>query len=426
MKKIFTSKLALIAIVFLVGFSHIAGAVAPVCDVAVAPFGITRTTAYSGINVTYDYAANTLIPISEKGLCVSTSPKPTVSDKIFIANKPGTTLYEPILMYGLLPNTKYYVRAYAITTDYSVTPAAVAAPVYSPSDITFTTSNENVEAYWSLGTDLTSAVVGSITAPDLNIENLCTSVGYNQNTGGTAGTTNYFANTPVGWAKLTTGVKTMLLETDAPTAYLAFQITNNGPKFTINKLALSILGYKTGGLRVKFVYSLNGFTTAPDTIKSFAFNDELKTTQTTPTVAVLTANGGLTSNYGKENIFSQPSIVVDNGKTISFRMLIWGKVNSGPMMRDLVVSGTTGTATAILPSLKNDNELVLVKLADNLRIANASEITKFDVFSVNGTLIKTVQNSASEMNMDISGFRTGMYIVKGYTASGVKTGKFIR
>lgn len=66
---------------------------------------VKTTTASCSITVTGT-------PVSEMGACCWTQPNPIVSQKKFIlpsGSKNGT----PVMMTGLKPNTKYYVRAYA-------------------------------------------------------------------------------------------------------------------------------------------------------------------------------------------------------------------------------------------------------------------------------------------------------------------------
>ncbi|MBL7886690.1 MAG: hypothetical protein JNJ52_08080 [Flavobacterium sp.] len=68
---------------------------------------ITGGTADGGGTVTNDGGA----AVTQKGLCWSTSPNPTIADS-FTNNGFGTGTFTSI-MYGLVPNTTYYVRAYA-------------------------------------------------------------------------------------------------------------------------------------------------------------------------------------------------------------------------------------------------------------------------------------------------------------------------
>lgn len=66
---------------------------------------VKTTTASCSITVTGT-------PVSEMGACCWTQPDPTVSQKKFILS-PGSKNGTPVMMTGLKPDTKYYVRAYA-------------------------------------------------------------------------------------------------------------------------------------------------------------------------------------------------------------------------------------------------------------------------------------------------------------------------
>ena len=73
---------------------------------------ITSTSATSGGNVTDEGTS----PVSRRGVCWSTTPNPTVgvNDTTWNASGPGifTSLFFP-----LMPNTSYYVRAYAVNAE---------------------------------------------------------------------------------------------------------------------------------------------------------------------------------------------------------------------------------------------------------------------------------------------------------------------
>ena len=71
---------------------------------------ITQTTAIGGGNVTADGGAT----VTERGICWSTSPSPTVNGS-HATNGTGTGSYT-INMTGLTANTTYFVRAYAINS----------------------------------------------------------------------------------------------------------------------------------------------------------------------------------------------------------------------------------------------------------------------------------------------------------------------
>jgi len=68
---------------------------------------ITFTTATSGGEVTYNGGGN----VSQRGVCWSTNPAPTISDSK-TSDGSGTGIYTSYII-NLIANTKYYLRAYA-------------------------------------------------------------------------------------------------------------------------------------------------------------------------------------------------------------------------------------------------------------------------------------------------------------------------
>ena len=68
----------------------------------------------SGGKITYDGGAS----ITEKGICWSTSSNPDIADS-FINSGSDTSRYQSTIT-GLLSGTKYYVRAYAKNSDWTV------------------------------------------------------------------------------------------------------------------------------------------------------------------------------------------------------------------------------------------------------------------------------------------------------------------
>jgi uncharacterized protein (TIGR02145 family) len=74
---------------------------------------IKANTAISGGKITFDGGS----AITAKGICWSTSPAPDLSDS-FTANGTDTSRYHST-MNGLIPATKYFVRAYAKNSAYT-------------------------------------------------------------------------------------------------------------------------------------------------------------------------------------------------------------------------------------------------------------------------------------------------------------------
>ena len=86
---------------------------------------VTSTSAVVGCNIT----AQGTNPITERGLCVSTTSNPTISNTKIISGS-GTGSYD-VSVTNLTMSTQYYVRAYAITS----------AGVYYSNQMDFTTAN---------------------------------------------------------------------------------------------------------------------------------------------------------------------------------------------------------------------------------------------------------------------------------------------
>lgn len=105
---------------------------------------ISPTSALSGGTVTSD--AGTVV--SARGVCYSTNPSPTITDRVTM-NGHGTGNYSSELK-GLSPNTKYYLRAYAINyngtgygEEFSFTTLPEQVPVVTTlpvKDISFSTA----------------------------------------------------------------------------------------------------------------------------------------------------------------------------------------------------------------------------------------------------------------------------------------------
>ena len=71
---------------------------------------ITTTSALSGGNILSDFGS----PVFEKGICWSTTPNPTNSDNKVLSSLEGTNFTDPVT--NLIPNSTYYLRAYAINS----------------------------------------------------------------------------------------------------------------------------------------------------------------------------------------------------------------------------------------------------------------------------------------------------------------------
>ena len=106
---------------------------------------ITQTTATGGGNVTADGGA----PVTARGVCWSTLPNPTITDS-HTSDGTGTGEFVSNLT-GLIPNTPYYVRAYATNS---------VGTAYG-NEVTFTT----LPAVFTCGTSFTINHVAGAVAP---------------------------------------------------------------------------------------------------------------------------------------------------------------------------------------------------------------------------------------------------------------------
>ncbi len=95
-----------------------------------AASSVTTTTANVNVSITNGGSSN----ITAKGICWSTSPNPTISLNTKTIDGTGTSSFNSILS-GLIPGTKYYIRAYATNSS---------GTVYSI-EITFTTTAVNLK-----------------------------------------------------------------------------------------------------------------------------------------------------------------------------------------------------------------------------------------------------------------------------------------
>ena len=77
------------------------------------------------INITYNYAdsggiidPNIGLTITEKGICYSTSPNPTILNTVYVSGSGIASYYSPMI--GLTENTLYYVRSYIKTSTQTI------------------------------------------------------------------------------------------------------------------------------------------------------------------------------------------------------------------------------------------------------------------------------------------------------------------
>lgn len=186
---------------------------------------------------------------------------------------------------------------------------------------------------------------------------------------------------------------------------------NDGYKFTVKSLSFDITGAGTGQMRAR------------------AFISTSATFDTSIEVMPLAVLGSYVfTNVSKTDL----NVVVDPGKSFFLRVYPWmadltaATTGKRVIVRGVKISGTTETGSSVSKIVSNNEKLLIVNREDRLSISNAGNINKFKIFSSNGKLIKTIRNSDAEVLMNISDLNSGMYILKGYTANGIKTGKFIR
>lgn len=105
------------------------------------PSSITASTAISGGNITADGGST----VSSRGICYLTSPNPTISNNV-VASGNGLGFFTSNLT-GLIPNTTYYIRAYATNSvgtaygdEINFTTNAIVIPTLSTTIVTSITS----------------------------------------------------------------------------------------------------------------------------------------------------------------------------------------------------------------------------------------------------------------------------------------------
>jgi hypothetical protein len=125
----------------------------------VSASSLTTTSAISGGNVSNDGGG----VVTERGLCYSTNSNPTVSN-VKLPNGSGLGSFTSTIV-GLVPNTQYYLRAYAINSagtaygnEITFTTNQILLPVLTTSPSSSVTSNSVVS-----GGDITSDGGGEIT-----------------------------------------------------------------------------------------------------------------------------------------------------------------------------------------------------------------------------------------------------------------------
>ena len=322
--------LTVIVAVGLMPNTNVFAQTAPVVDSTSSAVSITRTTAVCG-----GYVGSTGgSTLTDRGVVYNTTGTPTLSDSVVASFKvTDANSYEPVYLTGLLPNTKYYVRAYAtnsIGTSYG-------------SEITFTTSAGNAEAAWPLLSDLTATTVGNISASVLDTTNCPSGIsGYNQ------GPSNSFLWDGDGWFKIPK--QSQMTDTMNGNFYLQFSVSPaSGYNLTIDDISFGALGYKTGGAKLAVYYSLNGFSTDSSALGTATVADSVHSTFDATSdnfISLISANTSITTPMGREYVSFSPNMNINNGQTLTVRLYLWGKNGGTVGIKNPVV---TGSASSVVP-----------------------------------------------------------------------------
>lgn len=152
--------------------------------------GITRTTATSGGNITFDGGAN----VTERGICWSTSQSPSISGS-HSSDGSSTGTFVTVLS-GLVPGTLYYVRAYATNssgTAYGNEISFTTNPILIPT-ITTTTPSAVGSSSAVSGGNVTDDGGGTITARGVCWSTSASPTTSNSNTSDGTGTGSFSSN----------------------------------------------------------------------------------------------------------------------------------------------------------------------------------------------------------------------------------------
>ncbi len=243
------------------------------------------TTASSGGYISNDGTAL----ISERGVCWSTTPSPTVADAK-TSNGTGIGSFSSALT-GLTQATTYYVRAYAIN----------AAGTAYGDEISFTTPVPSLPT-------LTTTAVSAI-APT------------KANSGGNISSDGYLSVTARGVCWSTSS---------APT--IANNITTNGTG--LGGFTSSLTGLTPSTVYYVRAYATNSLGTA--------YGDEVSFTSAAPALATISFTSVTTIRYN--SAIGNANITNDGGSPITARGICYGTV-ALPTIADNITSNGTGTGT---------------------------------------------------------------------------------
>ncbi len=250
-----------------------------------------------------------------------------------------------------------------------------APPIVVPSNA--------ASATWTLATDQTASVVGSITASDQSLGSNLVGIQYNS-TFGTVGSwqrVGTTSNLPVGYEQNT---------------YVEYALTPiNGKHFTATSIELAALGGGTGTARMAIYYSLDNFATST-AVGGCTYNGSSydATIDGSPVVLLNTSTTPLT---GQQTAVLPTFISVQPNQTLKVRMYVWivGSGNRYFTSQNVKIEGVTSDVSLPLTLQKfsvkfNNNhallswntsnelsmkEFVVEKSTDGVRFKNAGIVT---------------------------------------------------
>lgn len=276
----------------------------PVLDTN-AVSNISYTTAASGGIITNEGTS----PVSEKGICWSTSPEPTINDNKTIVTSEASTFTVNIT--GLNPDTKYYIRAWAVSkvgTGYG-------------NEVSFFTLKPGVAV-------LTTSSIGSIT-------------GYTATCGGNI---TDESGSPV------TGRGVCWSTQSPPTIENNKTSDGHGP----GAFSSSLTGLMPGTTYYLRAYAINVGT---------AYGNEITFTTNKVTPGVTT---GTVSEVKSYSALTAGNVTSNGGADVTDRGICWS-TSHNPVLTDNKKSGGTGCGTfsVLLPKLRGSTTYYIRAYATN-------------------------------------------------------------
>ncbi|MDD3319816.1 MAG: T9SS type A sorting domain-containing protein [Paludibacter sp.] len=110
---------------------------------------------------------------------------------------------------------------------------------------------------------------------------------------------------------------------------------------------------------------------------------------------------------------------------VTYRVIAFNNDNATPDSGSISSNEAANTAVNEL-SAKNKLSIYPNPVSDMLNATNASDITKYEIYTVNGLLLKKDNNKTDNLSINVSDFAQGIYFFKAYTSSGVEQFKFMK